>query len=143
MSQDNSRLLYTAADCVKATGECVAKTKWVIEKIGDFEYEFDGSLGIDLDLGVLDITRDEQEDTAEREKTCSVSEASSISESVDSSTGSETPVTAATTPVARGPVLPVDKPLPEVPPAVVTVADEKRESQYSLPPSSTAVPACG
>ena len=40
--QDNGRLLGAATSCVKATGECVAKTKWVIERIGDFEFEFDG-----------------------------------------------------------------------------------------------------
>lgn len=56
MPQDNSRLLSASTGCVRATGECVAKTKWVIEKIGDFEFEFDhGSLGIDLDLGSLQL----------------------------------------------------------------------------------------
>lgn len=56
MPQDNSRLLSASTGCVRATGECVAKTKWVIEKIGDFEFEFDnGSLGIDLDLGSLQV----------------------------------------------------------------------------------------
>lgn len=55
MPQDNGRLLTAATDCVKATGECVAKTKWVIERIGDFEYEFDdATLAFDLDLSVLD-----------------------------------------------------------------------------------------
>ncbi|KIH86466.1 Ras guanine-nucleotide exchange protein cdc25p [Sporothrix brasiliensis 5110] len=55
MPQDNGRLLSAATDCVKATGECVAKTKWVIERIGDFEYEFDdATLAFDLDLSVLD-----------------------------------------------------------------------------------------
>ncbi|CAN8104089.1 unnamed protein product [Discula destructiva] len=54
MPQDNSRLLSASTGCVRATGECVAKTKWVIEKIGDFEFEFsNGSLGIDVDLGSL------------------------------------------------------------------------------------------
>lgn len=55
MPQDNGRLLTAATDCVKATGECVAKTKWVIERVGDFEYEFDDtSLAFDLDLSALD-----------------------------------------------------------------------------------------
>ncbi|CAK7264672.1 Ras guanine nucleotide exchange factor bud5 [Sporothrix epigloea] len=55
MPQDNNRLLSAATDCVKATGECVAKTKCVIERIGDFEYELDDStLAFDLNLSVLD-----------------------------------------------------------------------------------------
>ncbi|EFX06303.1 Ras guanine-nucleotide exchange protein cdc25p [Grosmannia clavigera kw1407] len=54
---DNGRLLTAATNCVKATGECVAKTKWVIERIGDFEYEFDDiTLAFDVDLSVLDIS---------------------------------------------------------------------------------------
>lgn len=62
MPQDNSRLLSASTGCVRATGECVAKTKWVIEKIGDFEFEFDhGSLGIDLDLGSLQVRGTESE----------------------------------------------------------------------------------
>ncbi|KAJ0283506.1 hypothetical protein CBS470a_007322 [Colletotrichum nupharicola] len=40
MPQDNSMLLMAATGCVKAAGECVAKTKWVIERVGDFECEF-------------------------------------------------------------------------------------------------------
>lgn len=60
MPQDNSRLLSASTGCVRATGECVAKTKWVIEKIGDFEFEFNnGSLGIDLDLGSLKLSEPE------------------------------------------------------------------------------------
>ncbi|PSR97374.1 ras guanine nucleotide exchange factor domain-containing protein, partial [Coniella lustricola] len=55
MPEDNTRLLAASTGCVRATGECVAKTKWVIEKIGDFEFEFSASLGIDLDLSMLDF----------------------------------------------------------------------------------------
>jgi hypothetical protein len=39
MPQQNGRLLKAATGCVKAAGECVAKTKFVIERIGDFEFE--------------------------------------------------------------------------------------------------------
>ncbi|GJD02284.1 ras guanine-nucleotide exchange factor [Colletotrichum higginsianum] len=57
MPQDNSMLLMAATGCVKAAGECVAKTKWAIERVGDFECEFEaGDLGIDL--AVLDIGGD-------------------------------------------------------------------------------------
>ena len=47
MPQQNGRLLTAATGCVKAAGECVAKTKFVIERIGDFEFEPQG-LGIDV-----------------------------------------------------------------------------------------------
>lgn len=95
MPQDNSRLLSASTGCVRATGECVAKTKWVIERIGDFEFEFDnGNLGIDLDLRALDaVVKDKEKDR----------------------------LSATDVPEIRAPVssihkpLAVDKPLPEVP----------------------------
>ncbi len=151
--QDNSRLLYAATGCVKATGECVAKAKWVIERIGDFEYEFDGgSLGIDLDLSVLDVPPEE------RERPTTAIGSASISESVISSAVSDVPsvATAVTVsslsqhqqqlqvdeplqllqphqPALRSPAVSVDKPLPNVPPPIVTTMDpEKRRSQQSL-----------
>lgn len=124
--QDNSRLLYAATGCVKATGECVAKTRWVIEKIGDFEHEFnDGHLGIDLDLSVLDVVQDE------RERPATAVGSASISESVVSSTVSEVPFTTSVpAPAVRTPTLSVDKPLPDVPP-ILTSDPEKRRSQQS------------
>ncbi|KAH8753192.1 ras guanine-nucleotide exchange protein-like protein [Hyaloscypha sp. PMI_1271] len=57
MPQQNGRLLTAATECVKAAGECVAKTRFVIERIGDFEFEpqADG-LGIDVaSIGVASI----------------------------------------------------------------------------------------
>lgn len=94
MPQDNSRLLSASTCCVRATGECVAKTKWVIERIGDFEFEFDnGSLGLELDLAQLDhVDGDKEQDTV---------------------AGSDAG-TRASTPSLNKP-LPIDKPLPEVP----------------------------
>ena len=46
LPHQNGQLLNAATGCVKAAGECVAKTKFVIERIGDFEFEPQG-LGID------------------------------------------------------------------------------------------------
>ena len=42
MPEQNGKLLAAATGCVKAAGECVAKTKFVIERIGDFEFEPEG-----------------------------------------------------------------------------------------------------
>lgn len=47
MPHENGRLLMAATGCVKAAGECVAKTKIVLDRIGDFEFE--GGLSFDLD----------------------------------------------------------------------------------------------
>jgi hypothetical protein len=57
MPQQNGRLLMAATNCVKAAGECVAKTKFVIERIGDFEFEPQAEgLGIDVaSIGVVSI----------------------------------------------------------------------------------------
>lgn len=57
MPQQNGRLLMAATNCVKAAGECVAKTKFVIERIGDFEFEPQAEgLGIDVaSIGVMPL----------------------------------------------------------------------------------------
>ncbi|KAL1847411.1 Ras guanine nucleotide exchange factor bud5 [Diaporthe australafricana] len=108
MTEDNSRLLSAATGCVRATGECVAKTKWVIERIGDFEFEFeDGSLGLDLDLGALDIVGEE------RERAASV----------------------ASTAASIHKPLPKDKPLPQVPySATYPDSDDTEPLVMPLPP---------
>jgi len=57
MPQQNGRLLMAATGCVKAAGECVAKTRFVIERIGDFEFEPQGEgLGIDISsIGIAPV----------------------------------------------------------------------------------------
>ena len=52
MPQQNGRLLMAATGCVKAAGECVAKTKFVIERIGDFEFE-PQTEGLVIDVDVI------------------------------------------------------------------------------------------
>jgi hypothetical protein len=61
MPQQNGGLLMAATGCVKAAGECVAKTKFLIERIGDFEFEPQNQgLGIDVDSigAAVDIQND-------------------------------------------------------------------------------------
>ncbi|KAK7733294.1 Ras guanine nucleotide exchange factor bud5 [Cytospora paraplurivora] len=95
LPQDNSRLLSAATGCVRATGECVAKTKWVIERVGDFELEFEnGSIGIDLDLGALDAIEQERE------------RAASVASIPDAQASNSTTISKP---------LPKDKPLPDIP----------------------------
>ncbi|KKY33181.1 hypothetical protein UCDDA912_g06851 [Diaporthe ampelina] len=107
MTEDNSRLLSAATGCVRATGECVAKTKWVIERIGDFEFELeDGSMGLDLDLGALDIVGEE------RERAASV----------------------ASTFTSIHKPLPKDKPLPQVPYTAYPDSDDTEPLVMPLPP---------
>ncbi|OTA98409.1 hypothetical protein M426DRAFT_17443 [Hypoxylon sp. CI-4A] len=111
---DNSRLLFAATGCVKAAGECVAKTKWVLERIGDFEFEVeDGNLGIDL--GVFEAVSESRPRTPAE---------STVSESKASEPSSK-PV--------HSVHLSMDKPLPEVP-----MEDSTREqsSEHVSPPAS-------
>ncbi|KAL7624652.1 Ras guanine nucleotide exchange factor bud5 [Parahypoxylon ruwenzoriense] len=113
--QDNSRLLAAATGCVKAAGECVAKTKWVLERIGDFEFEVEnGNLGIDL--GVFEAVSESRPQTPAE---------STTSESKDSEQ-SPTPV--------RSLHLSMHKPLPEVP--VDDSVQRRRHPGYASPPAS-------
>ncbi|KAF5006653.1 hypothetical protein FDECE_6987 [Fusarium decemcellulare] len=113
MPHDNSMLLASATGCVRAAGDCVAKAKCAIERIGDFEFELEtSSLGIDL--SILDI------DTEERARTPSVADATDAASVADSNrtSGSSTPAPRRLTVVA------IDKPLPDVP-QVSTPTDEQ------------------
>jgi len=107
--QDNGRLLGAATGCVKATGECVAKTKYVIERIGDFEFEFDdGHLGVDFDLSALDAIPEEKSKSI-------AADSASIAESSISETPTASTAISATSAITRPTALAIDKPLPDVP----------------------------
>ena len=65
MAEQNSKLLMAATGCVKAAGECVAKTKFVIERIGDFEFEPETQgLGVHLNAIGLDFIDRDQTDAS-------------------------------------------------------------------------------
>lgn len=61
-SDDTATLLASATGCVKAAGECVAKAKATIERIGDFEYDVEGS-SLEIDLSILDVVPHERSRT--------------------------------------------------------------------------------
>ncbi|KAK7416275.1 Ras guanine nucleotide exchange factor bud5 [Neonectria punicea] len=125
MPQDNSILLMSATGCVRAAGDCVAKAKVAIERIGDFEFELESS-SLGIDLTILDIAPEE------RATTPSVSEPSTsqnVGESHRSSSGSSTLAPRRLTLVG------VDKPLPEVPQDATTPTEEQTP-QHPSPVSS-------
>lgn len=105
MPQDTSVLLSSATGCVRVAGECIAKARTAIERVGDFEFELKTvDLGIDLDQ--LDAASREGEGEEEAHGADNI-ETASTTESTHTS-GSATPG-----PGHSGPIL--DKPLPEVP----------------------------
>lgn len=117
MPHDNGRLLSAATSCVKAAGECVAKTKWVIERIGDFEFEGEGGdLGLDLDL--FDAVTDNRPRTPLQRS------------SVIESNASDSPSAP-----ARSVASSMDKPLPEIPMATADAFEVPTSRGMSPPPS--------
>ncbi|KAI1102031.1 ras GEF [Jackrogersella minutella] len=113
--QDNSRLLFAATGCVKAAGECVAKTKWVLERIGDFEFEAENG-NFDMDLGVFEAVSQTRPRTPAE---------STVSE----------PRTSQPSPRPTHSVhMSIDKPLPDVP--ANGSAEEQRNSEQASPPVS-------
>jgi hypothetical protein len=137
MPEDSSRLLAAATDCVIATGECVHKTKSLIERIGDFEFEADnGSRGLDLDLSCLDIVQEERE-----RRPSTASDTASVTESSVSEAPTTTSTTLSTisTAPSRAHALSVDKPLPEVPQLMSPVGDMPNENPTPSTPSPQSV----
>lgn len=122
MPQDNSILLQCATACVRAAGECVAKTKSAIERSGDFEYELEEN-ALDMDLSILDVS-------GERSRTPSVtgrSEAVSVAESAQTCDSYISSI--------RRPSVAVNKTLPPVPHVepdvgVTTIAVDADTSLY-------------
>ncbi|KZL81252.1 hypothetical protein CI238_11674 [Colletotrichum incanum] len=117
MPQDNSMLLMAATGCVKAAGECVAKTKWAIERVGDFECEFEaGDLGIDL--SVLDLGPEShyrRPSVAPSVAETTTTEATSVAESARSSDSVQSVVPPTPHHQQRPSIVANDKPLPQIP----------------------------
>ncbi|KAK1982521.1 RasGEF domain-containing protein [Colletotrichum cereale] len=141
MPHDNSMLLTAATGCVKAAGECVAKAKWAIERVGDFECEFEvGELGIDL--SVLDLAPDSQyrrPSIAPSVTDTATTDATSVAESARSSDSMHS-VVPPTPHHQQRPSIANDKPLPQLPPVDDAeghrVHQRRPSSQTSSAPSS-------
>ncbi|KAL6855000.1 Ras guanine nucleotide exchange factor bud5 [Amphichorda felina] len=124
MPQESNILLNSATGCVRAAGECIAKARAAIERVGDFEVEVGGD-GLGIDLGILDAA------TRERERKQSV-----VSQS-DTASVADSTQTADSGPATPGPGLvnapSTDKPLPEIPP--MDISKDTLPSNPSPPPS--------
>ncbi|GKT66117.1 ras guanine-nucleotide exchange factor [Colletotrichum tofieldiae] len=142
MPQDNSMLLMAATGCVKAAGECVAKTKWAIERVGDFECEFEaGDLGIDL--SVLDLGPEphyRRPSVAPSVAETTTTEATSVAESTRSSDSVQSVVPPTPHHQQRPSIVANDKPLPQLPqgddPEAHQVQRPRPSSQNSSAPNS-------
>jgi hypothetical protein len=116
MLQDNSVLLMSATGCVRAAGECVAKAKGAIERIGDFEFELEENV-LGIDLSILDTV---PQPRMRADSVATRSDAGSLAESVRTSESSGS--------TSRRPTLAsLDKPLPEVPEAVAITEPQQQE----------------
>ncbi|KAK8134118.1 hypothetical protein PG984_006130 [Apiospora sp. TS-2023a] len=120
MPQDNSRLLLAATGCVKAAGECVAKTKWVLERIGDFEFE-NQQAGLGISLEVFDKVSESRPQTPETSTAPAPKSPESTTEVKRHSKRSSHHLS-------------LDKPLPQIP--VSDSQPENRNSAQMSPPAS-------
>ncbi|KAH6695201.1 RasGEF domain-containing protein [Plectosphaerella plurivora] len=146
MPQDNGVLLMAATGCVKAAGECVAKTRGVIERVGDFEYE--AELGeLPLDLSVLDVASFARRPSAAPSVAeTTTSQATSVADS--NATDSQRRRFGADKPLPSLPSAELNDPLPSPRPAsyddnASSIASSVSSIRPSLPPLprlSTSVP---
>ncbi|KAI2625521.1 ras guanine nucleotide exchange factor domain-containing protein [Xylaria nigripes] len=112
MPQDDS-LQHAAIHCVKAAGECVARTRLMLEKIGDFEFEMpEANLGLDLSL--FEVTLESRPRSPE---------------ALDVAESNASPVTRAATSLH----LSMEKPLPEIP---LTISIDDVTRPIEAPPVS-------
>lgn len=127
MPDSGKRLVAAATNCVRSAGECVTKTRMVIEKIGDFEFEHVG-LGIShtifesLDAGFeQEPEPTKQDEPIETEKPLPAP-----------------PVESATRPAPPPLLISESKPLPE-PPAPSPIPALEASLQPTIVESPTAV----
>ncbi|KAJ4392471.1 Ras guanine nucleotide exchange factor bud5 [Neurospora sp. IMI 360204] len=123
LPKQGRRLHVAAVGCVKLSGTCYDKTKWVIGQIGDFEFEFeDNSLDLGFDLSAFDAVLDAKDTQAA--DSVSIAD-SNMSEALTMST---TVTTASMTPAPRPANLELNKPLPDVPLVSTPVVETSQEA---------------
>jgi hypothetical protein len=132
---DGAKLMNAATGCVKAAGECVAKTKFVIERIGDFELEMD-TIGLGLGIGnALDdaapnVTHDEDEEEDQEVPNTNVEEeegSDEQDEDEDQGDDDEDKTTTMSHPRDESPSFSADqpdKPLPNIPRAPSALSEQ-------------------
>ncbi|KAI1198573.1 ras guanine nucleotide exchange factor domain-containing protein [Nemania serpens] len=118
-------LQNAAIHCVRTAGECVARTRLVLEQSGDFEFELQG-VDLGLDSGLFEVPSEGRPRTPE-ESLATDSRASP------------------TFPMATSLHLSMDKPLPDIPPttsvAEITAAAEVSSPSQSQPVDRDASPS--
>lgn len=95
MPQDDA-LQNAAIHCVRTAGQCAARTKWVLEQIGDFEFEIQ-RVDLDIDLSLFEAASERRPRTPEKTKDVDLK---------------PSPMS----PVANSLHLSMKKPLPDIPP---------------------------
>lgn len=118
-------LQHAAINCVKTAGECVARTKSVLENIGDFEFEVRGA-DLGLDLSLFEAALESRPRAPESPKSPRSPKTASRSST--------------TSPVATALHLAMDKPLPEIPLAPST-AEAEETPEVSSPSSRSQLTA--
>ncbi|KAH7040571.1 RasGEF domain-containing protein [Microdochium trichocladiopsis] len=115
VAQDNSHLLSAATNCVKAAGECVAKTKWAIERVGDFEVILEA---VDYQ-SILEVDLEELDTLYESKSRPSTAGHASVAESRTCESMSDSVST-----MSRSVVHAAEKPLPDIPVSPSGATDE-------------------
>ena len=138
LPSDKDTLLLSSTACVRSAGECVATAKTCIERLGDFEMQFE-SYDIGLDLSDLDSILFEQNEVNVATFVPSQSSSEAATADSDQSEVGETPyshsVRTSNSSISmsrRGLTMATDKPLPEVP-QVTTPTQEAQHMPPVLP----------
>lgn len=117
-------LQNAAIHCVRTAGECVARTRLVLEQSGDFEFELQG-VDLGLDSGLFEAPSESRPQTPEETKAAD-------------------PRASPTFTVATSLHLSMDKPLPDIPPTTSLaeiVATEVSSPSQSQPVDRDASPS--
>jgi RasGEF domain/RasGEF N-terminal motif len=169
LNPDQGRhLVATTTNCIRAAGDCVSKTRLVIERIGDFEFETTSGGLSDVVFATLKEKEEEPTESGadstsptDLTPTPDTSGSTRLSSDSESSHGYQKLLPVPPEPTARPPppplVLPNSKPLPDTPTAPSQIpqyeptlkvmivespdAMSNRSSQSSVPPlSQSSVP---